>query len=154
VDYVTTKRHMVRDDGSILPLRIREDCNGSHVDTNCYFLLRGAFHTLARWTLMPQPMHIYGDRVYLASLREEGLRTVCTEERSVHYLCTWAPVPGRGRNPAGLRQGTQAAGRAAPLVRGPLAPREATHPAPVGHEPARAPRRHCPGDCPCLSETW
>jgi len=89
-DYLTTKRHMVRDDGSILPLRIREDCDGSHVDTNCYFLMRGAFHTLARWTLMPQPMHVYGDRVFLASLLDEGLRTACTEQRTVHYLCTWA----------------------------------------------------------------
>ena len=90
LDYVTTKRHMVREDGSIIPLRIDEDCDGSHVDTNCYFLLRGAFHTIARWALMPQPMAVYGDRVYLASLREEGLRTACTEERSVWYLCTWA----------------------------------------------------------------
>lgn len=112
-DYLTTKRHMVREDGSILPLRIREDCDGSHVDTNCYFLLRGAFHSLARWALMPQPMHVFGDRVYLASLREEaGLRTACTEERSVRYLCTWAhlfravgePVPPYAKEPRPLAE--------------------------------------------------
>lgn len=111
-DYLTTKRHMVREDGSILPLRIREDCDGSHVDTNCYFLLRGAFHSLARWALMPQPMHVFGDRVYLASLREDGLRTACTEARSVHYLCTWAhlfrevgePVPHYAKEPRPLAE--------------------------------------------------
>jgi len=90
VDYVTTKRHMVRDDGSIMPLRIAEDWEGKHVDTNCYFLLRRSFHTIARWALMPRPMAVFGDRVYLASLREEGLRSACTEQRSVWYLCTWA----------------------------------------------------------------
>jgi hypothetical protein len=89
-DYVTTKRHMVREDGTIMPLRIDEDCDGSHVDTNCYFLLRGAFHTMARWALMPRPMAVYGDRVFLASLREEGLKTACTEQRTMWYLCTWA----------------------------------------------------------------
>jgi hypothetical protein len=89
-DYITTKRHMVREDGSIMPLRIWEDWDGSHVDTNCYFLLRRSFHSLARWALMPRPMAVYGDRVFLASLREEGLRSACTEERTVRYLCTWA----------------------------------------------------------------
>ena len=90
VDYVTTRRHMVREDGSIIPLRIAEDWNDAHVDTNLYCLLRGAFHTIARWALMPRPMAVYGDRVYLASLREEGLRTACTEQRTMNYLCTWA----------------------------------------------------------------
>lgn len=89
-DYLTTRRHVVREDGSIIPLRIAEDWNDAHVDTNCYFLLRGAFHTIARWALMPRPMAVYGDRVYLASLREEGLRTACTEQRTMNYLCTWA----------------------------------------------------------------
>src|SRR5205085_2863120 len=81
---------VVREDGSIIPLRIAEDWANAHVDTNCYFLLRGAFHTIARWALMPRPMAVYGDRVYLASLREEGLRTACTEQRTMNYLCTWA----------------------------------------------------------------
>jgi glycosyltransferase involved in cell wall biosynthesis len=91
-DYLTTRRHMVRDDGSIMPLCIGEDRSGAHVDTNCYFLLRGAFHTIARWALMPRPMAVYGDRVFLAALRADGahLRSACTEERSVRYLCTWA----------------------------------------------------------------
>ena len=39
---------------------------------------------------MPRPMAVYGDRVFLASLREEGLSMACTEERTVWYLCTWA----------------------------------------------------------------
>jgi len=89
-DYVTTRRHMVREDGSIMPLRIGEDVDGSHVDTNLFFLLRGAFHTIGRWALMPRPMAVYGDRVYLASLRADGLRTACTEQRTLRYLCTWA----------------------------------------------------------------
>jgi glycosyltransferase involved in cell wall biosynthesis len=91
-DYLVTMRHMVRNDGTIIPLRIMEDAQGSHVDTNCYCLLRGAFHTLARWVLMPKPMAAFGDRVFLYSLRNEGLLWAETHQRTVFYLCTWSNI--------------------------------------------------------------
>mgnify|MGYP001316079904 CR=1 FL=1 len=91
-DVVIAKRRMVRADGSHMPVVICDDADGSHVDTNCFFLQFGAFHTLARWLLMPKPMAMWADRFYLASLREEGLSEVLTSRTTVNYLCTWANV--------------------------------------------------------------
>lgn len=90
-DYVTSLRNLVRDDGSVMPLGCAEDVLGRHVDTNCFFLCRGAFHTLARWALMPRPMASLGDRFFLSSLQAESLRPARTGRKTVNYLCTWAP---------------------------------------------------------------
>jgi glycosyltransferase involved in cell wall biosynthesis len=91
-DYVTTLRTFVREDGSPMPYEWREDLTGAHVDTSCFFLLFGAFHAVPRWLLMPKPMTIFGDRFFLKSLRDEGLREARTGSRTVDYLCTWADV--------------------------------------------------------------
>jgi hypothetical protein len=91
-DYVTAMRWWARADGSVMDVRIDEDLDGSHVDTNCFFLLRGAFHTIPRWSLMPRPMAMWCDRFFLASLRAEGLIERGTNQKTVFYLCTWANV--------------------------------------------------------------
>lgn len=89
-DYVVAQRRLVREDGSILPIEYEEDRNGDHVDTNCFFLQFGAFHTLSRWALAPKPMASLFDRFYLKSLQREGLAVARTERYTVMYLCTWA----------------------------------------------------------------
>ena len=92
VDFVVSLRYFVREDGSIMPLGVPEDVTGQHVDTNCFFLCRGAFHTLARWILMPRPMASLGDRFFLASLQADSLRQARTGRKTVNYLCTWASI--------------------------------------------------------------
>jgi glycosyltransferase involved in cell wall biosynthesis len=91
-DVVTADRRFMREDGSVLPYRFGEDVSGAHVDSNCYLLMFGAFHTIPRWLMMPRPMAIWGDRFYLSSLREEGLTLARTGAATVNYLCTWADV--------------------------------------------------------------
>lgn len=91
-DYVVAQRRLVRDDGSIIPIEYQEDKDGAHVDTNCFFLQFGAFHTLPRWALAPKPMASLFDRFYLKSLQREGLAVARTERHSVMYLCTWAEI--------------------------------------------------------------
>lgn len=91
-DVVAAKRHWVRADGSRMQVRMGEDEDGSHVDTNCLFLLFGAFHTVPRWSLSPKPMAMWCDRFYLASLRQEGLQEAAVEVPTVNYLCTWAAI--------------------------------------------------------------
>lgn len=91
-DFVSAQRYWVRRDGSRIPVRSAEDENGSHVDTNCFLLGAGAFHSIPRWALMPKPMAMWGDRFYLASLRQEGLREARTDHPTVNYLCTWKNV--------------------------------------------------------------
>ena len=91
-DYVIARRRFVRMDASVLPLQASEDDLNGHVDTSCLFLLRGAFHTIARWATMPRPLAGIGDRVYAATLRSEGLRCVRIDRVTVNYLCTWASL--------------------------------------------------------------
>jgi glycosyltransferase involved in cell wall biosynthesis len=92
VDYVIAKRRWAREDGSVMKVRSGEDDDGSHADTNCLFLLRGAFHTVPRWGLMPRPMSMWGDRFYFGSLKHDGLPAAQARHETVYYLCTWAPV--------------------------------------------------------------
>jgi hypothetical protein len=91
LDYVVARRRFVRLDGSALPIDAGEDDHG-HVDTSCLFLLRGAFHTIARWATMPRPLAGIGDRVYAATLLSDGLRAVRTDRVTANYLCTWASL--------------------------------------------------------------
>lgn len=91
-DFVFSDRRFVREDGSLIPFESREDRVGRHVDTSCLFLLFGAFHALPRWCLMPRPMAMAGDRYFLKSLRDDGLREARTGAATVDYLCTWADV--------------------------------------------------------------
>lgn len=90
VDYVIAKRQLTRDDGSVLPILTRDDQDGSHVDTNCFFMLPGAFHTLGQWGVMPKPLSTVGDRIFVSSLRHQGLRAARNPRTTVNYLCTWA----------------------------------------------------------------
>jgi Glycosyl transferase family 41/Galactosyltransferase/Glycosyl transferase family 2 len=89
VDFVVARRRLMRDDGTELPVTSSEDDPASHIDTNCYFLLPGAFHTLARWALMPRELAIVGDRIVRMSIHAEGLRYAVLDGISVNYLCTW-----------------------------------------------------------------
>lgn len=91
-DVVVARRNWVRADGSLMPYRAAEDEDGSHVDTNCFFLLFGAFHTIPRWLMMPKPMAIWCDRFYRASLRRDGLSEASVDAATVNYLCTWTNV--------------------------------------------------------------
>lgn len=92
VDYVIATRRLTRSDGSVLPYLTQDDRDGSHVDTNCFFLLPGSFHTLGQWGVMPKPLSIVGDRVYAGSLRTQGLRSALNTKVTVNYLCTWAVI--------------------------------------------------------------
>jgi predicted O-linked N-acetylglucosamine transferase (SPINDLY family) len=102
VDYVVARRNFVRDDGSVVPLKRSEDATAStpgHIDTSCYFLLRGAFHTISRW-IMPRPLAVLCDRVYRAVLEAEALKCAYTTEVTVNYLCTWrGPYLAIGETP-------------------------------------------------------
>ena len=90
LDYVIARRRLTRADGSVMPIQSSDDRDGSHVDTNCYFMLPGSFHTLGQWGVMPKPLAIVGDRVYFRSLRGQHLKAARTPHATVNYLCTWA----------------------------------------------------------------
>ena len=87
-DFVVARRRLVRGDESVLSEVTEEDERG-HIDTNCLFLLRPAFHTAARWATIPKALHAVGDRVFLKLLLAEQLRAVRCPETTVNYSCTW-----------------------------------------------------------------
>lgn len=92
VDYVVARRRLTRNDGSVMPILTQDDHDGSHVDTNCFFMLPGSFHTLGQWGVMPKPLSVIGDRIFVGSLRHQGLTAARTREVTVNYLCTWASL--------------------------------------------------------------
>jgi len=92
IDYVVARRRLVRDDGTVVPVVTRDDRDGSHVDTNCYLLLPGAFHAIGQWAVMPKALSIVGDRVFLNSLRVQKLGHATCARPTVNYLCTWAEM--------------------------------------------------------------
>lgn len=59
------------------------------IDTNCLFLLPGAFPVIARWALIPAPLAPIGDRVFHAALVAAGCRMARTARASVTYVSHW-----------------------------------------------------------------
>lgn len=59
------------------------------VDTNCLFLLPGAFPVIGRWVLIPGPLAVIGDRLFHAALVAAGCRMAETARASVTYVSRW-----------------------------------------------------------------
>lgn len=85
MDFVVAQRRMVAPDGTVLALTEEAD----HVDTNCYFLFEGAYHTLHHWVLQPKAMASLDDRVIWLLLKGLGLSWCQTNSTTVNYLCLW-----------------------------------------------------------------
>ena len=84
-DYVIARRVFRRPDESITPMSEEP----GHVDTNCFFFLRGSFHLLPLWITMPREVSIVGDRVFMSLLKSVKLNDAETRFATVNYLCTW-----------------------------------------------------------------
>lgn len=85
VDFVVALRRIVLPDGT--PVPGGDEPIDKHVDTNCFFLLPGAFHVIPQQVLQPKPLTIVGDRLFLAAL--QGLRCIATEKPTVTYVSNW-----------------------------------------------------------------
>ena len=84
-DYVIARRVFRRPDETITPMSEEP----GHVDTNCFFFLRGSFHLLPLWITMPREVSIVGDRVFTSLLNSVKLNAAETRFATVNYLCTW-----------------------------------------------------------------
>jgi glycosyltransferase involved in cell wall biosynthesis len=85
-DYVIAKRRFIRPDLTVA--NISEEAN--HVDTNCYFLLRGAYSFFPVWSLMPKEFSNVADRVFYKSIMEADLNYATNKAVTVNYLNLWA----------------------------------------------------------------
>lgn len=86
VDVVVARRRFELRDGTPVPAADDAEL----VDTNCLFLLRGAFPVIARWALIPSALAAIGDRLFHAALVQAGSRITTTDRSSVTYVSHWA----------------------------------------------------------------
>lgn len=84
-DYVIAKRRFLRPDGTVMP--IGEEPN--HVDTNCFFFLRGAFSVIPHWAMMPKQMSSLGDRTFHQMIAQRPFNIGRVAEPTVNYECLW-----------------------------------------------------------------
>lgn len=92
-DLVVAKRQLLRPDGSLLSVSVKEDDALKHVDTSCYVFYRSAFHVGLKWALIPRQLGFMDDRVFFALMTKAQLRKIAVNEsRTVGYTCWWEDV--------------------------------------------------------------
>ena len=92
-DYVIAQRMFRRPDETLMPI---EEEYG-HVDTSCFFFLRGSFGVLPHWASMPKTLSAYGDRIFYQMLRQHDFQAAVVEKPTVNYLCLWESLYRRLR---------------------------------------------------------
>lgn len=104
LDAVFSYRHIFLPGHEQLRLKVNEDLQHTHVDTNCISLARSAAFMWPMWSMIPKGMTTVCDRVMLDLIKLNqlkvawtGLHTVLYESNwSAHYLQAGLPVPGSG----------------------------------------------------------
>ena len=89
-DYVVAQRVFRRIDGSLMPehAALVEDPN--HVDTSCFFFLRGAFCSLPHWAMMPKEVSPECDRVFYSMLRQRDFVVARVPKPTVNFQTLYA----------------------------------------------------------------
>ena len=86
-DVLTTRRFLVRPDGSRLP--VVDETYQTHTDTSCFLILRGGFPLVHLWALVPRPLSVIGDRIFLRAILARGCRIGHVPRQSVGYQALW-----------------------------------------------------------------
>lgn len=84
-DYVIAQRTFRRLDESIISIADEPLL----VDTNCYFMLRGAFCAIPHWAMMPRQMSPAGDRVFYSMLLRQEFVAARVSRPTVNYTTMW-----------------------------------------------------------------
>lgn len=88
-DVCTASRTICRVDGS--PMFFDEENDGAaHVDANCFFVTRPAFHLLPFWAFIPMLAATYGDRVFWQIVKNTPTSLAHSEARTVNYRSRYA----------------------------------------------------------------
>jgi len=80
-DYVIARRFFHRPDETEMPL----DEEAYHVDTSCFFFLRGAFCVIPHWGMMPGQVAPDCDRVFYNVIRQWNLVAARVPTPTVHF---------------------------------------------------------------------
>src|SRR5262245_30947785 len=84
-DYVIAQRRFRRPDQTILPC-LEES---GHVDTSCFFFLRGSFNVIPYWGMMPRAVSAICDRVFYAMLSRHSFRHARVNKPTVNFNCLY-----------------------------------------------------------------
>src|SRR5262245_5710100 len=99
--FIIARRRFVFPDGT--PADLPEE--PGHVDTSCFFMLRGTFHLFSHFILQPKQMSPACDRLFLDMLRYNKLKSAMCEKVTVtyttnylsHYNFVGKPAPPNAR---------------------------------------------------------
>ena len=81
----TSGRTLHRPDGSLMYADVTDSDGKHHVDTNCFFLTRGAFGLLPIWSRMPAELGPIGDRILWQAIVARDLRRAHRSRPTVAY---------------------------------------------------------------------
>jgi Glycosyl transferase family 2 len=84
-DVVIAQRTFRRPDETIMP--VPEEAG--HVDTNCFFFLRGSFSVIPYWATMPKNLASFCDRYFYHTLSQQPFTGVTVPRPTVNYHCLW-----------------------------------------------------------------
>jgi hypothetical protein len=87
-DFVIARRTFRRPDETIM--EIADEPIRQHVDTGCFFFLKGTYHLLPVWMLMPRELSILGDRIFWKAVQGNPLFVGVAKRPTVNYHCLWA----------------------------------------------------------------
>lgn len=90
-DFISTSRSLFTPNGDFIGHCPNTDPN-TFIDTNCMFFLRGSFHMLHHWVLMPSYGHLIGDRIILHYLNQSDLKCAHLAAHKVCYRCSKAGI--------------------------------------------------------------
>ena len=88
IDVVIARRRLRRPDWSVLCETDLDDPD-KNADTNCFFLARSAFHTVAQWGLQPRQTTVICDQLYYLHIKNQGLNIRISPKVTVNYRTTW-----------------------------------------------------------------
>jgi hypothetical protein len=86
-DYVIARRRLIRLDDSIM--NVPDEPTELHVDTSCFFFLKGSFHTLPIWGLMPKELSMVCDRLFYSIVKNLRLIPAVSGDVTVNYQCLY-----------------------------------------------------------------
>jgi glycosyltransferase involved in cell wall biosynthesis len=97
-DLVIARRNFLRPDETIMA--VKDEGIDVHVDTSCFFFLRGSYHTLPIWALMPKKASPVCDRVFYQAIRQRRLIVAVTRRPTVNFHCRYeSPYRALGEQP-------------------------------------------------------
>jgi glycosyltransferase involved in cell wall biosynthesis len=92
-DLVIARRHMLRPDGSIIPVRAVHDDPLRHIDTSCYVLYRTAFSLGIKWSFIPRQFGFLDDRIFHRMTIAANLGKIeIAPVETVGYTCRYASI--------------------------------------------------------------